>query len=171
MAASTDPTSYPAALQMLIEHFKDPEAPVVTTYFERAESAARFRFVFYNFKKALKKAGMESDVRMANGIIVKLSPTDAHGGATLEFSLRDNADYALDLEAAIMRAKEGHARVGIDLSTTPDRTVHSHLRVGEPPAAGRESSTNTQGTHDSHDALIDGFMQRGTRNEAGKGSE
>ena len=105
MAASKDPASYPAAFQILLNHFSDMDAAAVNTYYERAEAAARMRFTFYNFKKALKCAGEAANLRIAQGIIVKLSPPDSHGGASLEFSLRDNADYALDLEAAILRAQ------------------------------------------------------------------
>lgn len=158
MAASKDPSAYPAAFQMLVEHFKDQDAPSVSTYYERAASAARFRFNFYNFKKALKVAGDEGNLRVAQGIILKLSPTDAHGGATLEFSLRDNADYALDLEAAIMRAK------GLGSESPTGR-----LSPYEPPAAGKEPGANAQG---SHDDLIDGFMAAGSGAKAsGSGSK
>lgn len=144
MAASKDPASYPAAFQILLEHFKNTEALAVHTYYERGEAAARMRFTFYNFKKALRHANDQGNLRIAQGVIVKLSPTDASGGASLEFSLRDNADYALDLEAAILRAQSG---------STPSPQSQ--------PLAERQPVTQAQPTSDE---LVDRYMAGGVNN-------
>jgi hypothetical protein len=90
---------------MLLVHFRKDNAPPVLQHWQLAASAKKMRFVFYNFKKALEIAGRHDDLAVANSIVAKVAE-DAYGGADLEFSLRDNADFALDLEAAIRRASE-----------------------------------------------------------------
>ena len=105
MAASKDPSSYPAAFAMLVAHFSGGDCSPVTNYYDRKESAEKMRFTFYNYKKALEKSHRKDELATANSMIAKIV-LDDRGGAVLEFSLRDQQDFALDLEAAIIRAKE-----------------------------------------------------------------
>lgn len=102
MAQPKAPESYPAALQMLLEHFRSSEAAAVPMRFSRVADAEKIRFTFYSFKKSLQKTGREDELRVANGILARIINDEAPGvGATLEFSLRDNVGWALQLEAAL----------------------------------------------------------------------
>lgn len=134
MAASKDPAAYPAAFHVMIQHFENTDAPPVKQHFPRAADAAKLRFTFYNFKRALRNSGDERGLRVANGVIVSLVDLPA-GGADLTFSLRDNADFALGLEEAIKRAQGNspprrgveHTHTTSEGLPTSDDVVNSYL--------------------------------------------
>lgn len=120
MATPKSPDAFPLAFSMILDRFRDSNAEPVTTHYPRAADAAKIRFTFYSFKKALGKAGRADDLRVANGILVRLIDDPApSGGASLEFSLRDNLGWALDLEAAILRAQGSTPSPSQPLAPTP----------------------------------------------------
>lgn len=131
MAASKDPSAYPVAFRLLLDHFEDPLAHSVETRYPDLAEAARVRFTFYNYKRALRLSGDTKACASAGAITVALEGL-ADGSARLTFSARDNADFAVNLEAAILQAK-GAAHQPLPPSTpaakeeTSDETVQRYL--------------------------------------------
>lgn len=139
MPASLNPLAYPASFAMLIEHFKSPDAGEIVQSHPRSTAAERLRFRFYNYKAALNSnPAYAEEARIAAGIIVKVRKAPQGEGAELHFSLRDNEDWALGLEQAIVQAQAGG---GVQPSTAGKRC--------EVPSSGE------------HDTLIAGFMKGG----------
>lgn len=154
MASPKDPASFPAAFAILVEHFASPDAPPVKQFYPRGADAAKLRFAFYNFKRALRTAGEERNLRVANGIVVKLID-HPQGGASLEFSLRDNADYALDLEAAIRKAQEGQGAGAQPPSG--GQSVPARSQGGQ--AVGGEAARNPA-AGDAVEDMVGNFLSR-----------
>ena len=125
MAASKDPSAYPVAFRLLLDHFADPLAAPVEQYFASLAEATRTRFTFYNYKRALRLSGDAQGFAASGAILVVLRPHRS-GGATLIFSARDNVEFAVNLEAAILAA-QGPA--------TPSASVPA-----DPPSRREETS-------------------------------
>ena len=107
MAASKDPAAYPFALHALVEHFgSSPRWPPVTVPFGDKAAAMKFRFTFYSFKTALKTAGKEREFNLVNAALARLI-TLPDGTTAVEFSPRDDQDFALALEQALVEAQLG----------------------------------------------------------------
>lgn len=138
MAAPKNPESYPAAFQMLLERFRHADAEPVVTRYARVSQAASVRFTFYSFKKALAARGREEDLRIANGIMIKLIDQPG-GGAVLEFSLRDNIAWALDLEAALAEVQS---------------------TAGAPPQRGQEVQHAEPAPALTSDEAVDKYLKR-----------
>lgn len=142
MPASLNPLAYPASFAMLIEHFKSPDAGEIVQRHPRHTAAERLRFRFYNYKAALNHSPAHAEeARIAAGIIVKVRKDSEGAGAELRFSLRDNEDWALGLEAAIVQAQSAGGG-----------------GVQPPPTAGKRYEVKEE---TSHDTLIAGFMKSG----------
>lgn len=98
MPAPRDPQSYPFAFWSLLEHFTQSDKDVVLTLSTPGE-AAQTRFTFYNFKKALMRAGEQNAIMTCSRIMARISD------CTITFTVRDNQRTALQLEAAITAAQ------------------------------------------------------------------
>lgn len=141
MAKSKNPSSYPAAYALLVQHFTSPLAAEVRQVFPLRADAEAQRFNFYSYKKALHCA-KDSAAITADSIMARVIDLP-EGDTALVFSLRDNAGAALDLEAAIAEAQR---------NTSPPPKAQSPDRFGE-------ATTPPQAPTHSSDSVVDAYLK------------
>lgn len=145
MSAPKSPESYPAAFSMLVERFRSPDAEPVRQHHPRAADASRVRFTWYSFKKSLAAAGRGDEFNIANGVLVRVIPDEHPGvGAVLEFSLRDNVAWALDLERAMQGVAPSAPTAWPEPTTPPPEALPSSDKVVDEYLGGVMSRNSTQ---------------------------